>query len=159
MTETAYENLPKRPIFAKLLLPFLQRFSEIISRERNLIHLLCTIPLVHGHREIRLSAIQFSRINPPDIPSSTPTIYNTPVNLYLMLKVNISKWDHSKVYPESIIGDSRTKGELTRRCTRSVVICDIVEGVAGHCKVLRACKHPTAKPELSPGDETDLCRS
>jgi hypothetical protein len=128
MTETAHENLPKRHIFDKLLPPFLQRFSEIISRERNPIHLLCAVPLVHGHREIRLSAFHFSSIlNPPDTPLSVLTTYSTPVNLYLMLKVNISEGDHSKVYPDSINQDSRTKGELTRRCTHSVVICDVVE--------------------------------
>jgi hypothetical protein len=74
-----------------------------MSGEENGTHLFCAAPLVHGHREIRLSAFHFSRIKPPYTPSSAPTTYNTLVNLYLMLKINISEWDHSNVYPRFIV--------------------------------------------------------
>jgi hypothetical protein len=80
-------------------------FSETISGEGNGTHLFCAIPLVHGDRHLRLSAFHFCRVYPPNTPSSTPMSYNTLVNLYLMLKVNISERDHSKVYPRLIVYD------------------------------------------------------
>ncbi|KAJ7821087.1 hypothetical protein B0H14DRAFT_3876042 [Mycena olivaceomarginata] len=70
----------------------LVRLEEDI-REGNATHLLCTVPLVYGHRELGLPAFNLSRIHPPD---SRP-FHNTriPVDSDFMPEVYISNWDHS----------------------------------------------------------------
>jgi hypothetical protein len=54
-----------------------------------------------------------------------------------------------------IYGFGSRNEEPTRRYTRSAVNRDACESPAGHCDVLTAHKHPTAKPGLGGADETD----
>jgi hypothetical protein len=73
-----------------------------------------------------------------------------------MSQVDISKWNHSKVYLGLSIQDIAEKsGAFTGRYVHSRVICDVCENPTSHCEALIAREHHTSLSGLGGANETN----
>jgi hypothetical protein len=137
--------------------------SKYASDEWIETDLLCAITLVHFHRHIPLQAHDSGGVHTTNRSSVACTVDHArpSVQIYLILEINITQWDRSKIY--HIIRFSLDRSETfkhTRRDSRSVdvevVFCDVVEHATSNHKVLRARKHGPAVSRLRANETWSL---